>query len=152
MPLTRSAVYVSSLVAAGFMSASAVWAQPAETFPVGEGYLFQEVAKDPALAQQFAEITAPLTTHFSWVAKFGTASPAQEVKVDGKTYTVYQGCKPHNCPAESYVVLYDTSSKKMLAGAFVQNQYEQGMLMDSKVSWLGAQSTDFAPTLSSFLF
>ena len=86
------------------------------------------------------------------MAQFGTASPSQDVTVNGKTYTVYQGCKPHNCPAESYVVLYDAPNKKMLAGAFVQNKYEQGVLMDSKVSWLGTQSTDFAPTLSSFLF
>lgn len=146
---------LSSLLSVGalaFIALSSVQAQQAETFPIGEGYLFQEVAKDPVLAQQFAEITKPLNTHFSWVAKYGTASPAENIKVNGKTYTVYQACKPHDCPAESYVVLYDAHNKKMVAGAFVQSKYEQGVLLDSKVSWLGTQAADFAPVLSKYLF
>lgn len=143
---------LSLMGTAAVVTLSPVQAQSAQTFPIGEGYLFQEVAKDPVLAQQFAEITKPLNTHFSWVAKFGTASPAERIKVDGKTYTVYQACKPHNCPAESYVVLYNAHDKKMVAGAFVQNKYEQGVLLDSKVSWLGTQAADFAPALSQYLF
>lgn len=149
----RKLTSLLSLVgAATLVALSPAQAQPAETFPIGEGYLFQEVAKDPVLAQQFAEITKPLNTHFSWVAKYGTASPAENIKVNGKSYTVYQACKPHNCPAESYVVLYDAHNKKMVAGAFVQSKYEQGVLLDSKISWLGAQSADFAPALSKYLF
>lgn len=138
--------------AAALVSLAPVQAQQAQTFPIGEGYLYQEVAKDPILAQQFAEITQPLNTHFAWVANYGTASPAESIKVDGKNYTVYHACKPHNCPAESYVVLYDTHNKKMVAGAFVQNKHEQGVLLDSKVSWLGTQAADFASALSKYLF
>ena len=138
--------------AAALVALAPVQAQPAQTFPIGEGYLYQEVAQDAALAQQFTEITKPLSTHFSWVAQYGTASPAENLKVDGKNYTVYQGCKPHDCPAESYVVLYDATHKKMVAGAFVQNKYEQGALLESKVSWLGPQAANFAPALSQYLF
>lgn len=138
--------------AAALVALSPVQAQQAQTFPIGEGYLAQEVAKDPVLAQQFAQITRPLNTHFPWVASYGTASPAEYIKVDGRNYTVYQACKPHNCPAESYVVLYDAHDKKMVAGAFVQSKYHQGVLVDSKVSWLGSQSANFAPALSKYLF
>lgn len=149
----RKLTSLLSLSAVALLALSTVQAQPAQTFPIGEGYLFQEVAKDPALAQQFAQITEPLNTHFPWVAKYGTATPAESIKVDGKEHTVYQGCKPHNCPAESYVVVYSPTDKKMVAGAFVQNKYDApNLLVESKISWLGQNAADFAPAISHYLY
>lgn len=143
---------VLSCMLLGALAVAPVMAQPAQTFPVGEGYLYQEVARDNALAQQFAEITQPLNTHFGWVAQYGVAVPVEYVQIDGKEYAAYQGCKPHDCLSEKYVVLYDEQARKMVAGAFIQHKFEQLTLLESKLSWLNEQSAHFSPALIRLLF
>lgn len=117
-----------------------------------ENYLFEAVKKDKALAKGFNELTEPLNKTFPWVASFGVATPAATEKVDDKEYVVYQGCKPHNCPSEAYVVVYNPADKKMVAGAFVKNNYQNNNLVESKVEWLGNSSLDFAAVIGKYLF
>lgn len=141
---------LGALTVVFFTASSAAQAQQPTVFT---DYLYEAVKTDKVLAAEFAAITKPLSMHFPWVAKYGTATPAEIIQVAGQDYAVYQGCKPHNCPAESYVLIYSPSAKKMLAGAFIQNKYSQSTFLDeSKISWLGTRATEFAPVLSKYLF
>lgn len=145
----RKLIPLFSLAAACLFSVSALNAQ--QVNPT-ENYLFDAVQKDEALAKGFKQLTEPLNKSYPWVASFGVATPATIEKVDDKEYVVYQACKPHNCPAESYVVVYSPTEKKMVAGAFVENTYQDNTMQQSQIKWLGQSPVDFAPVIGKYLF
>lgn len=130
-------------------SVTAISAQ--QTEPT-ENYLFEAVKKDKALAKGFAKLTEPLNHSSPWIASYGVATPATMEKLDGKDYVIYQACKPHDCPSESYVVVYSPTDKKMVAGAFAKNDYQNSNLIESKVQWLGKSSLEFSALIGKYLF
>jgi hypothetical protein len=114
--------------------------------------MYEAAKADPALASEFQRITKPIATGSPWVLSFGTTSPSTTESVDGKTYDVFWGCKPHDCVTESYTVLYDRNAKRITAGAFVRNTYDGPILTESRITWLGKTEYDSARTLAKYLY
>src|SRR5699024_3355115 len=49
----------------------------------------------------------------SWVSKGGTSTPAKRVVVDSQSLLEAQACKPHDCPSQKIVLLYDDENHGM---------------------------------------
>lgn len=74
-----------------------------------------------------------------WVSKGGTATPAQTVEVNGKALLEAQACKPHDCPSERILVLYDQDAGAM-QGVFVRDSAsdaDAGVSDQARMTWLG---------------
>lgn len=116
-------------------------------------YLPEAVNTDAALKADFARITAPIAKEATWITQYGTTTPAEQIELNGTTYQVFSGCKPHNCPAESYVVMYDPSKKQITAGAFVKTDYTSGdTASHTAIQWLGNTDLDHVRALATHLF
>ena len=116
-------------------------------------YLPEAVTTDAALKAEFARITNSIAKDAPWVKEYGTTTPAQEAELDGKRYQVFSGCKPHNCPAESYVVLYNPDKKQISAGAFVTTDYSSSdIASNTTIQWLGNTDLDHIRILAKYLF
>lgn len=115
-------------------------------------HMYEATKADPALASEFQRVTKPVATESPWVLSFGTTSPSTTESVDGKTYEVFWGCKPHDCVTESYTVLYDRNAKRITAGAFVRNIYDGPTLTESRITWLGKTEYDSARAMGKYLY
>lgn len=115
-------------------------------------YLFEAVQKDAALKAAFAQAIEPELSTSPWLSEYGVASPAVSQTIDNVQYQIYSGCKPHDCPSESYAVMYDPQSQRIVAGAVVRNHFDQNQLGQSTVQWLGQTDWDQARALSHYLF
>lgn len=79
----------------------------------------------------------------AWVRKGGTATPVQDVQVDGKPMLLASACKPHDCPTERVALLYDAQDHAMW-GLFAQRPENLSPAVDpgdsaqDKLTWLGA--------------
>ncbi|MBT2116949.1 hypothetical protein KK141_04870 [Dyella sp. LX-66] len=75
-----------------------------------------------------------------WTQQGGTSTPAQKVALDGKSLLAAAGCKPHDCPSERIVLLYDEKSHAMW-GVFARRQGEAPADVsdgsNDQLSWLG---------------
>ncbi len=74
-----------------------------------------------------------------WVQQGGTATPAETVQVNGKPLLAAQACKPHDCPSEQILVLYDQDGGSM-QGVFVRNPAagpDAGADDQAEMTWLG---------------
>ncbi|WP_130620441.1 Ivy family c-type lysozyme inhibitor [Dyella amyloliquefaciens] len=77
----------------------------------------------------------------SWTRHDGTSTPAQRVEVAGHEQWLAGACKPHDCPTERILVLYDANAHAM-TGLFARRK-EQAMDIDSndptndELTWLG---------------
>ena len=49
----------------------------------------------------------------AWVTTGGTGSPAQTVKLGSESWQVLSACKPHDCAAERFAVLWSKKSGQM---------------------------------------
>lgn len=75
----------------------------------------------------------------AWVSDGGTATPARMVTVDGKSQLFAEACKPHDCPSEKIVLLYDKASHVM-QGVFVSDpapSADAGLGDQAQFVWLG---------------
>lgn len=124
---------------------------PSSAEPAGK-HISEAAAADSALAAEFKRIMAPVSSSSAWVEFFGTTAPATLETVDGKAYSVYWGCKPHDCITESYVILYSQENRTISAGAFVRNDYDGPQLMKSDITWLGQADLDSARALGKYLY
>ncbi|NYT85811.1 Ivy family c-type lysozyme inhibitor [Pollutimonas harenae] len=115
-------------------------------------HLYAAAKADPALSAEFERVMMPFSSNSPWVKSFGTTAPATTETVDGQTYDVYWGCKPHDCITESYVVMYKQSTKKITAGAFLQNSYDGPNLTKSRITWMEKTDTDSARALGKYLY
>lgn len=115
-------------------------------------YLADLAKSNPHVAQQYQKLMQDVANNASWVKDFGTASPGQTVSLDGRDYQVFSGCKPHDCPRASYVVLMDTEKQTLTQGAFVENK-EAGLGLDSsQIQWLGNPELDQIRLMTPALF
>lgn len=74
-----------------------------------------------------------------WVRQGGTATPTETVDVDGKSLLAAQACKPHDCPSEQILVLYDQDADTM-QGVFVRDSApgaDAGVSDQADMTWLG---------------
>ncbi len=74
-----------------------------------------------------------------WVRQGGTATPAHTVTVAGHAYLMAQACKPHDCPGEQIVLLYDKADTGM-QGVFVRDPapgVDAGVSDQAQFTWLG---------------
>lgn len=79
----------------------------------------------------------------AWAKQGGVATPAQQVQVDGHTLLLATACKPHDCPSERILILYDENTHAM-SGLFARRKPNAANNADSNdpanddLSWLGA--------------
>ncbi len=115
-------------------------------------YLYEAAQSDLNLASSYKQLIAPVLDKAEWLASYGTASPAQIEEVDGVQYWVFSGCQPHNCPAQSYVAMYEPKQKKMVAGALITNEYAELDMKRSEIHWLGNAELEFARILAKYFY
>jgi len=115
-------------------------------------YLYEAAQSDLNLVSSYKQLIAPVLDKADWLRGYGTASPAQVENLDGTEYWVFAGCKPHDCPSQSYVVMYDPTQKKMVAGALVTNTYEEQDIQSSQIEWLGETNLDYTRVLGKYLY
>jgi hypothetical protein len=78
----------------------------------------------------------------AWPRQGGTSTPAQHVELGGRQQWLVTACKPHDCPAERMLVLYDESTHAM-SGVFARRKSEVADDVDSNdpanddLIWLG---------------
>ena len=93
----------------------------AVTFPAvaGQQTSLNTLIHSPQGRQQFSQLVTG--QHLpDWVKKGGTETPAQPVTLNGERYQVYYACKPHNCSAEQFALLYSPAEGTM-SGVFVRH-------------------------------
>jgi hypothetical protein len=79
----------------------------------------------------------------AWAGQGGVATPAQQVSVNGHTWLLATACKPHDCPAERILILYDVNTHAM-SGLFARRKANAANNADSNdpanddYIWLGA--------------
>ena len=115
-------------------------------------HLYEAAQENPALKAAFEEIMAPVVKASPWLKSYGTTAPPTAETIDTTDYKVYWGCKPHDCISESYAVLYEPVSKKIVAGAFVRNTFDGPTVVKADVSWLGETDWDRAKVLGKYLY
>ncbi|WP_109125883.1 Ivy family c-type lysozyme inhibitor [Dyella sp. C11] len=78
-----------------------------------------------------------------WASQGGVATPAQQVTVNGRVEMLATACKPHDCPAERILILYDENTHAM-SGLFARRKPNAANNADSNdpanddLIWLGA--------------
>lgn len=78
-----------------------------------------------------------------WPRQGGTSTPAQRVALNGRTQWLVAACKPHDCPSERILVLYDENTHAM-SGVFARRKSGAANDVDSNdeanddLIWLGA--------------
>lgn len=79
----------------------------------------------------------------AWASQGGVATPAQQVVIDGHTQMLAEACKPHDCPAERILILYDENTHAM-SGLFARrkpaalNHADSNDPANDDFIWLGA--------------
>lgn len=138
---------LSSLLA----MSSAIFIQAANAEPAGK-HLYEAAKADPTLAAEFDRAMKPFFSSSAWVESFGTTAPPTTEKVNGQSYDVYWGCKPHDCVSESYVVMYNPEAKQITAGAFLRTEFDGPNLTASNITWVEKTDFDAARVLGKYLY
>lgn len=77
-----------------------------------------------------------------WASQGGVATPAQQVTINGHVQLLAIACKPHDCPTERILILYDENTHAM-SGLFARrkataaNSQANNETTDDLI-WLGA--------------
>jgi hypothetical protein len=77
-----------------------------------------------------------------WASQGGVATPAQQVSVNGRTQLLATACKPHDCPSERILILYDENTHAM-SGLFARrkanalNDADSNDPANDDLLWLG---------------
>lgn len=122
--------------------------------PIAKGpYLF-DLLQQPDFAAAFQALAGGKDLP-EWTRQGGTSTPAQKVTVDGKTLQAASGCKPHDCPSERIVLLYDEKTHGMW-GVFARRQGEAPAdVSDSsndQLIWLGEPDDQLKDALKKRLY
>src|SRR5690625_1617755 len=115
-------------------------------------YLYVAAQSDPAIKDGYQALMKPLLDEYAWLSAYGTTTPGVVESLDDKNYEIYWGCKPHDCVVQSYAVMYDPEEKEMVAGAFVENSYDDNLLLKAEIFWLGHTDLDKARVLGKYLY
>jgi|SRR5690625_3287250 len=117
-----------------------------------QNHLYEAAQANPALKSAFEEIIGPVVKESSWLKDYGTTAPSTVEFIDDDEYDVYWGCKPKDCISESYTVMYDPKSKKIVAGALVRNTFDGPNVVAGEVTWLGEADWERAKVLGKYLY
>ena len=129
----------STLPAAGASSGPAL--ATTTTTPSGLTYLY-DLMQRPDFSTAFAALSGADQLP-AWAKQGGVATPAQQVIVDGHTLLLATACKPHDCPSERILILYDEGTHAM-SGLFARRKPNATNNADSNdpgnddLIWLGA--------------
>ena len=79
-------------------------------------YLFDALSK-PTYRAAWEKLMKEVQPTPDWLAQFsrnydGVAGPMTPATIDGKAYELYFVCKPHDCAAKKFEVLFDAASKR----------------------------------------
>ncbi|WP_266159332.1 Ivy family c-type lysozyme inhibitor [Dyella silvatica] len=118
-------------------------------------YYFDDLLKRSDFSKAFASLSGVAALPV-WARQGGTATPVQTVQVEGKSMLLAAACKPHDCPAERILVLYDEHSQSIWA---VFAHHPQGLSpatnpydpANDQLTWLGAPSDDIKQLLQEKL-
>ncbi|PHV11765.1 Ivy family c-type lysozyme inhibitor [Chitinimonas sp. BJB300] len=69
-------------------------------------YAYEVELTDPAFKKAMRPLLRQASKVAPWVNNLGVVSPGERVIINGQDGWVYQGCQPHGCPNEGYVLLY----------------------------------------------
>ncbi|QNK00759.1 Ivy family c-type lysozyme inhibitor [Dyella telluris] len=109
--------------------------------PSGLTYLY-DLMQRPDFSTAFAALSGADQLP-AWAKQGGVATPAQQVTVDGHTLLLATACKPHDCPSERILILYDENTHAM-SGLFARrkpnavNNADSNDPANDDLSWLGA--------------
>jgi hypothetical protein len=110
----------------------------------GNGLYFDDLLKRPGFSKAFASLSGAAALPV-WAREGGTATPAQTVQAEGRPMLLAAACKPHDCPSERILVLYDEHSQAMW-GVFAH--HPEGLTpttnaddhANDQLTWLGGPS------------
>jgi hypothetical protein len=79
-------------------------------------YLF-DVLQKPAYRAPWEKLMKSVQPTPDWLARFsknydGVAGPMTGTAIDGKAYEVYFVCKPHDCAAKKFEVMFEVATKR----------------------------------------
>jgi Inhibitor of vertebrate lysozyme (Ivy) len=79
-------------------------------------YLFDVLPK-PAYRTNWEKLMKEVQPTPDWLAQFsknydGVAGPMKPTTIGGKAYELYFVCKPHDCAAKKFEVMFDAASKR----------------------------------------
>lgn len=109
--------------------------------PSGLTYLY-DLMQRPDFSTAFAALSGADQLP-PWAKQGGVATPAQQVLVNGHTLLLATACKPHDCPSERILILYDESTHAM-SGLFARrkphavNNARSNDPANDDVIWLGS--------------
>jgi hypothetical protein len=138
-PAAAATVAPAASQAAPGASASADVA-PADAELLAKGpYLF-DLLQRPDYSKAF-EGMAGAEQLPDWARLGGTSTPVQKVTIEGRAMLVANGCKPHDCPTERIVLLFDEKSHT-LWGLFARRPagkvpVDMSDSTNDELTWLG---------------
>jgi len=103
---------------------------------------FHDLLQRPDFARAFAVLSG-IDQLPPWTRQGGTSTPAEQVALNGRQPWLVSGCKPHDCPSERLLVLYDEGTHAM-TGVFARRKADVSADIDSndpandELIWLGA--------------
>ena len=109
--------------------------------PGGLTYLY-DLMQRPDFSTAFAALSGAEQLP-PWASQGGVETPAQQVVIEGHTQLLAEACKPHDCPAERILILYDENTHAM-SGLFarrkasVSNHADSNEPANDDFIWLGA--------------
>jgi len=109
--------------------------------PGGLTYLY-DLMQRPDFSTAFAALSGAEQLP-AWASQGGGARPAQQVVIDGHTQMLAEACKPHDCPSERILILYDENTHAM-SGLFARrkpaalNNADSNDPANDDFIWLGA--------------
>ena len=118
-------------------------AAAAAEVPIADGPLyFHDLLQRRDFASAFAVLSGADQLP-DWPRQGGTSTPAQRVVLNGRPQWLATACKPHDCPSERILVLYDEDTHAM-SGVFARRKPGAANDVDSNdeanddLIWLGA--------------
>jgi hypothetical protein len=104
----------------------------------GQGLYLHVLMQKPDFASAFEAMDGSGKLP-DWVKKGGTATKSTVVNIDGKDQLVAEACKPHDCPTQKVVLIYNEGNKSM-QGVFANDHKpgpEGGISKNTTLTWLG---------------
>jgi uncharacterized protein len=109
-------------------------------------YMFDLCKSDAFFKTKFGAILSS-KQHPDWITACGDGvqSPSKSISVGGEQFVIFSACKPHNCPSQQIIVLYNG---KDLYGVLV-NSDEQGNAHPEWITPVDPKIEPFASQLVS---
>ena len=140
-PEDKTSAAAAAPPAAAPASTSAPALATSASSPSGLTYLY-DLMQRPDFSTAFAALYGGDQLP-AWASQGGVATPAQQVSVNGHTQLLATACKPHDCPSERILILYDENTHAM-SGLFARrkanalNDADSNDPANDDLLWLGS--------------